>query len=107
PTKRPRFPRGNAELALLTSAPFEYEPHFLFNIDHLWRVPTTAGRQRFSRRVRTRDCWARFDPAFAGHVHWSIIDDALAPWGREVVDGVRRSFTTLFGNKIADLDFPS
>ena len=105
PKRRPRA--KSAEHSTMLSVPFEYEPHFLFNSDHLWRVRATCGKTRFSRRVRRRAAWKRLDPAFAGDVHWSVIDDALAPWGREVVDGVRRTFSTPFGIRVDGLDFPS
>ena len=59
----------------------EYQPHFVFNVNHLWRVKSrsTAAAAPFADYLQQRadDYWSGFDPSFAAGVHSDIYDAAL------------------------------
>jgi hypothetical protein len=104
PRRRPRPATGKPR-DLLRSR-LEYEPAFLFNSDHLWKVATGGVGAKFHEHVSDRARWDRIDPRFLGDLHYTLIDDALKAHGREVVDRVRRSFGHYLGHYVEDIDLP-
>ncbi len=64
----------------VAAASYEYQPLFVFNRDHLWRVHGPNGEKR-SRDLDTylgrRKFWKHYDPAFAMGVHNDIFDNQM------------------------------
>jgi hypothetical protein len=56
----------------------EYEPHFVFNDEHLWAVCDRGQSGDLPGYLDNRQFWEEFDPSFAASVHDSIYDQALA-----------------------------
>jgi hypothetical protein len=56
----------------------EYIPSFLFNDKHLWMFKSSVLKAGFQREIAIRREWNKFDPKFAGAVHKTIINTALA-----------------------------
>jgi hypothetical protein len=99
--RRPASPR----LRRLLGAKVEYEPAFVFNGDHLWRVRGTRTGSFDAATLRKE--WKRLEPAFAGDVHRLLLHDALGGYGTDVVEELRRSFTYMFGSYVDWPDMPS
>jgi hypothetical protein len=60
---------------------YEYQPIFVFNRDHLWRVHGPHGEKRaeeLDTYLTHRKFWQTYDPAFATGVHNSIFDTQMA-----------------------------
>ncbi len=85
----------------------EYLPSFLFNERHLWRVPQPGNRETLATVSRRE--WNKLNPKFAGAVHQTIVNQALAgiapSW---VLDALNRSFSHIFlvGPVVDDVDNP-
>lgn len=109
----------------LLAAEREYVPAFVWNGDHVWQVEspvlaelqqetrrkknkakTAPDDQTFSLHVGTRLSWSRLQPAFTGNAHWSILDEAIAAYGRPTLDHVRRRFAYYFGHYVEEIDRP-
>ncbi len=75
----------------------DYIPAFAWNTDHLWDLAPHA-EHAFGERASLRRRWTRFHPRFAGRVHRSILDDALAsqPGTHEVLLRMLNSRYTAF-----------
>jgi hypothetical protein len=73
-------PAGNPA-AGAPQAGYEYQPLFVFNRDHLWRVHGPHGEKRaeeLDTYLGHRKFWQTYDPAFATGVHNSIFDTQMA-----------------------------
>lgn len=85
--------------------PTAYRPQFLFNGDHLWEVEGTGETRSF--RETLKRSWSRLHPRFAGQVHQTILQTALAgvapPYVRDALD---RHFSRIggIGPVIDDID---
>jgi hypothetical protein len=66
--------------AAVMDASYEYQPIFVFNRNHLWRVHGPNG-EKHSRDLDTylgrRKFWRGYDPAFAMGVHNDIFDNQM------------------------------
>ena len=64
----------------VAAASYEYQPLFVFNRDHLWRVHGRNG-EKISYDLDTylgrRKFWKTYDPAFAAGVHNDIFDNQM------------------------------
>jgi hypothetical protein len=82
----------------------EYHPVYLFNDVHLWAVGDAAKPNADKPNLK-RD-WSRVHPEFAGHVHKSILNDALktVQCPQWVIDKLNRNFTTILGNPKLTVD---
>jgi hypothetical protein len=59
---------------------YEYQPLFVFNRDHLWRVHGPGGdkiAREFGTYLGRRKFWTGYDPAFAMGVHNNIFDNQM------------------------------
>jgi hypothetical protein len=60
----------------------EYQPHFVFNRDHLWRVRSSDRAAQLTLEdylgFRIDKFWKKFDPSFAVKAHEHIFDQALS-----------------------------
>ena len=98
---------SNAQRLRQEDSRVEYLPLFLFNERHLWRVPQ-PGRPETLATVRRKE-WNKLNPKFAGAVHQTIVNQALAgiapSW---VLDALNRSFSHIFlvGPVVDDVDNP-
>ena len=85
----------------------EYLPSFLFNERHLWRVSEPGSHETLAT-IRQKE-WNKLNPKFAGAVHQTIVNQALAgiapSW---VMDALNRSFShiLLVGPVVDDVDNP-
>jgi len=84
-----------------------YEPEFVWNRDHLWRVFGGDNKYRTFAEAALRSEWNRLDPAFSGDVHRSLLHDALGGYGSEIVTRLQASFTYMFGSYIDWPDMPN
>ena len=55
-----------------------YEPYFLFNDRHLWRVPKPQVAHSLSEHLNLAGQWSKLKPSFAGAAHKTIVSDALS-----------------------------
>ena len=57
----------------------EYVPHYVFNVDHLWKIRSSEfdRNAEFDDYCHERRFWKKFDPSFAASVHSTIYDQAL------------------------------
>jgi hypothetical protein len=73
-----------------------YTPFFLFNDQHLWAIPSPHHPKSFANHVRFKKNWRKWNPTFAGAVHQTIIQQALAslpPEQHWVIDALNRRFS--------------
>jgi hypothetical protein len=94
----------------------EYSPSFLFNSDHLWAIRNPGRKSSFNKNVDDlRNAWKKFDPKFAGDVHYSILQEALSvdlsnkkptPEVINFTNIISQYFHSILGNKIDDVDSP-
>ena len=66
--------------ASVASATYEYQPLFVFNRDHLWRVHGPKRNQPscdLNTYLGRRKFWKSYDPAFAMGVHNDIFDNQM------------------------------
>ena len=81
----------------------EYVPQFLLNDQHLWRISGPDTPQEFGH-VAARE-WSKMNPKFAGQVHQTILQEALAEESAPqwVINGINRFFhRILFVSPIVD-----
>lgn len=74
----------------------EYEPMFLFNNEHLWRIDNKKNPTSFGDTVSR--AWQKLNPKFAGAVHQTVLCEALSPVAPRVVrDALNRHFFRILG----------
>lgn len=64
----------------VAQASYEYQPWFVFNRDHLWRVhgpPSDKQARELETYLARRSFWRNYDPAFAMGVHNDVFDAAM------------------------------
>jgi hypothetical protein len=106
--------RKTAGLALPTRRDrVEYRPQFVFNNRHLWAIHGSGIHLSFSDSVVLSQEWKKIDPAFAGEVHKTLLQDALTrdpegnPASADVMaftDRMNSYFHTKFGYILDDVD---
>ena len=76
-----KSPAKGRQSAASARSSYEYQPFFVFNRDHLWRVHgPNADKTNHELRhyIPNRSFWENYDPAFAMNVHNSIFDTQMS-----------------------------
>jgi hypothetical protein len=84
----------------------EYIPEFLFNDRHLWAVSHQGNLLSFLDALALRKRWIKLHPKFAGAVHKSILNTALAGADSNVLNALNGYFNRIFivGPIVDDVD---
>ena len=107
PVRRAPRPAARRAPSRYEGTKISYEPEFVWNRDHLWRVFGGEQARRPFAAASLRADWNRLDPAFTGDVHRSLLHDALGGYGNEIVTRLQASFTYLFGSYVDWPDMPN
>ncbi len=91
-----------------SNATAEYQPYFVFNDSHLWSLVRKGDTPKFQDSISVRRKWSKFKPTFAGEVHKSILNAALAGADQRVINTLNRYFSRavfgIVGPLVDDID---